>query len=108
MTLNVKRKKRPRLANRSLDSSSSSNRNRRRNPSQDGQGESMSTKTAEDGQDLDINIIHLEPLGEPNSSLGLVNNNAMRIERLGANLDPFETLPAKLHFSTLKLLEYCM
>lgn len=68
----------------------------------------MSTETADDGQDLDINIIHQEPPGEPNSSLELVNNNAMRIERLGANLDPFETLPAKLHFSTLKLLEYCM
>lgn len=108
MTLDVKRKTRPRLANRSLVSGGSSSRNNGRNSSQDGQGEPMPSETANDSQDLDIDIIHIDPPDEPTSSLELVNNNASSIERLGANLDPFDTLPTKIHFSTLKLLEYCM
>lgn len=91
MTSKVRRKTHPRLANR--PSGVSNSRRSDRNPSQAGQYELMLNKSPDDGQDLDVNIMH---------------SNASSIERLGAHLDPFGSLPVKLHFSTLKLLEYCM
>lgn len=106
MTSNVRRKTRPRLANRSLGTRHSGSSGR--NPSQAGQYEPVPNEIADDGQDLDVNIIHSDLSDEPPLSLELVNNYASGIERLGADLDPFESLPLKLHFSTLKLLEYCM
>jgi hypothetical protein len=91
MTASVRRKTHHRLANRS--SGVSNSRRSDRDPSQAGQYEPMPNMTRDDGQHLDINIMR---------------SDASSIERLGADLDPFESLPVKLHFSTLKLLEYCM
>lgn len=106
MTSNVRRRARSKLANRSLGVSHS--RSSGRNPSQAGQYEPVPNETADDYQNIDVNIIYSDPPDEPILSLEPVNNNASSIERLGADLDPFESLPVKLHFSTLKLLEYCM
>lgn len=106
MTSNVRRRTHHRLANRTLGASNSGSSGR--NPSQAGQYEPMPNETADDDQDLDDNIIHPDPPDEPTLSLEPVNNNDPSIERMGANLDPFESLPVKLHFSTLKLFEYCM
>lgn len=106
MTSNVRRRARPRLANRSLGVNHSGSSGR--NPSQASQYEPVPNETANDGQDLDVNIIYSDPPDEPILSLEPVNNCTSSIERLGADLDPFESLPVKLHFSTLKLLEYCM
>lgn len=106
MTSNVRRRTHHRLANCTLWASNSGNSGR--NPSRAGQYKPMPNETADDDQDLDDNIIHPDPPDKPTLSLEPVNNNDPSIERLGANLDPFESLPIKLHFSTLKLFEYCM
>lgn len=106
MTSNVRRRTHHRLANRTLGASNSGSCGR--NPSRAAQYEPMHNETADADQDLDDNIIHPDPLDEPTLSLEPVSNNDPSIERLGANLDPFESLPVKLHFSTLKLFEYCM
>ena len=111
MTSNVRRRTQNRLANRTVGSGRGESNDAgpsEAGPSRAAQHESVPDETADDGHTFDDDVVQPDPPVEPISSLVPVNNDASTIERLGASLDPFESLPVRLHFSTLKLLEYSM
>jgi hypothetical protein len=103
MTLKVSRKSPLRLSNRAPTVSHNGSGDRA--PSKPSQYEPVLTETSQEAHNLDDDVIQSD---QSTWSLESVNNNALSVEKLGANLDPFESLPLKLHFSILKLMEYCM
>lgn len=62
------------------------------------------TEASHEDQHLSVSV------ARPNQSTWSpqpVKNNVLSIEKLGTDLDPFESLPLRVHFSNLKLMEYC-